>query len=304
MLGMEIIYEAASISRKRNRSWSGTDADVVVFIDSDCEADPGWLSAHCNSYAAASNAPGVVGLTRHRAETSVGYRAAKYAGLLIGFEFPNLMTTAYWGPCSNLSLRRSALQAAGGFDEVHFFNASEDVDLGLRVTATSGQMLVCSRDAVVWHAPVHFTQTLVRRAWGWGYGEAALLIQHPERHIVAPPGGLAFLLTALSLSGLGAALGSWGFMIALILLYFFLSPLAEAIQNHQSLHIVWLAHILRGLFILHCRLGLLRRGRIDLLFTRLHYGEEQLIYEWEAAMRPQWVFLVFLFAGLLLNWKW
>lgn len=301
-LGIELIRAAGTISQKRNIGCKDLDADIVVFTDADCRVDRGWLAAHASTYGKCPNAPGVAGVTVHQAESAPVYIAARRAGFLIGFQFPELIDSTLWAPCSNLSLRMGVFKEVGGFDEAFAF-AAEDVDLGLRVCAVSGQRIACQASAIVYHAPEPFVRGIYRRACVWGKGEALLMTRHPRYLAPSPPKPVLFILLSL-----GWALTSILVFQRLVPLIAFLAvfvlggPLWEALETRSSWSVVVRTRLLQMIFHLGTCMGLLRVKRPGLLSKQMNYGEGQFAYEWPTAVRSIWEFFIFiLFAGVILQ---
>jgi GT2 family glycosyltransferase len=293
-LGIELVHSAGTISQKRNAGCKNLDADVIVFTDADCQVDQQWLIAHASAYAKYPTAPGVAGVTIHQAESTLDYTAARYAGFLVGFQFPEMMSTTPWAPCSNLSLRMDIYRKIGGFDEAFAF-AAEDVDMGLRVCAMTGQRIVCQPSALVYHAPEPFARGLYRRAWVWGKGEALLLTRHARYLVPSPPPLVLFVLLSLGWT-LTCALAyrKLAAIIIFLAIYVFGGPLLEAWETKASWSVIIRARLLQMLFQLGTCVGLLKAKRPDLLGKKMNYGEGQFAYEWPIAVRTIWEFFIFL----------
>ena len=293
-LGVELVHSAGTISQKRNAGCKNSDADVIVFTDADCQVDEQWLVAHASAYAKHPNAPGVAGVTIHQAESTLDYAAARYAGFLVGFQFAEMMPTTLWAPCSNLSIRMDIFRKVGGFDEAFAF-AAEDVDLGLRVCAMSGQRIVCQPSALVYHAPEPFARGIYRRVWAWGKGEALLLTRHARHLVPSPPPLVLFTLLSLGWALTNAlAYRKLAAIIIFLAIYIFGGPLLEAWETKASWSVVIRARLLQMLFQLGTCVGLLKAKRLDLLGKKMNYGEGQFAYEWPAAVRTIWEFFIFL----------
>lgn len=122
------------VSAKRNAGWRAATSELVAFTDDDCEPAPGWLDA-----LLADGSDLVAGPVRpHPDDTAEGLWARTVTAEAPGFY-----------PGCNLLVRRSALEAVGGFDEG--LRGGEDTDLAWRVRASGGSH-GWAPDAVVWHA--------------------------------------------------------------------------------------------------------------------------------------------------------
>lgn len=291
--GIEVVYVKGTISEKRNAGCAGVVADIIAFTDADCEVEREWLVAHAVVYATKPQVPGVVGQTLHQADDTLAYAAARHAGFLIGFQFPEMMQHTLWGPCSNLSLRMDAFSKVGGFNEA-FSYASEDVDIGLRICTHTGARLACSTAAPVRHASEPFAQGVTRRAWKWGDGEAILLSHHPERRIFAPPKLWMFLGIVLGWTITDTLICDRPLsLVCFAAVYLIGGPLQEACEAKTNWAVVVQSRIFLILFQLRTSLGLLRTGRLHLLATQMNYGEGQFLHEWSSQVRSLWEFLIF-----------
>jgi HAD superfamily hydrolase (TIGR01662 family) len=119
-------------ARARNLGWRRARTAWVSFLDDDVLPDPDWFAALTEDLAAApGDVAGVQGRVRvplpgHRAPTDWERGTAGLAA-------------AQW-ITADLSYRREALAAVGGFDERFPRAFREDADLGLRVTGTQGRI--------------------------------------------------------------------------------------------------------------------------------------------------------------------
>jgi GT2 family glycosyltransferase len=158
--GLQI--EERGVSAKRNAGWRAAGGDRVAFTDDDCEPAPGWLAA-----VAATEADLVAGPVRpHPQDNAHGLWART-----VHSEEPGLY------PGCNLTVRRTCLEAVGGFDES--LHGGEDTDLAWRVRE-SGATVAWVDDAVVWHAvrEVTFVQQL-RSLPRWA-GLPLVVKRHPQ----------------------------------------------------------------------------------------------------------------------------
>lgn len=120
-------------ARARNIGWRHAHTPWVSFLDDDVVTDPGWYPALLRDLAGVgSHVAGSQG--RVRVPLPEGRRPTDWergtAGLADG-----LWITA------DMSYRRSALSAVGGFDERFPRAFREDADLGLRVSESQGEIV-------------------------------------------------------------------------------------------------------------------------------------------------------------------
>lgn len=111
------------LPRARNHGVELATGDIVVFVDDDVVPAPGFLRAHAGSYAD----PTVVGVAGAAVRPGQALRGRKDVGEImferlmkqqemafdVEFGFP-----AQWAAGCNMSFRRQAICALGGFDEV------------------------------------------------------------------------------------------------------------------------------------------------------------------------------------------
>ena len=124
-------------ARARNIGWRHTSTAWVSFLDDDVVPDPDWSAVLVRDLTSvASSVAGSQGRVRvpspeHRRPTDWERSTAGLA-------------TATW-ITADMSYRRRALSAVGGFDERFPRAFREDADLGLRVTASHGQIVTGDR---------------------------------------------------------------------------------------------------------------------------------------------------------------
>jgi HAD superfamily hydrolase (TIGR01662 family) len=116
----------------RNLGWRHASTRWVSFLDDDVVTDPDWYERLLDDLSAAG--PGVVGSQgRVRVPLPEGRRPTDWERGTAGLE------TALW-ITADMSYRRSALMAVGGFDERFPRAFREDADLGLRITGSVGSI--------------------------------------------------------------------------------------------------------------------------------------------------------------------
>lgn len=149
----------------RNAGWQRARAEIVAFIDDDCTASPEWVEA-----IAAPFADGRTGIVQGRT-TPAGPMGPHDKSISVTSEY------GLYETC-NIAYRRSALKAAGGFDDrfgvrprsrfslMHAPHFGEDTHLAWRVKR-KGWHSVFSDAALVHHAvfPRTYRQAL-RQEWG------------------------------------------------------------------------------------------------------------------------------------------
>jgi mycofactocin system glycosyltransferase len=192
----------------RNDGLTLVSTPLVAFLDSDCVAEPGWitqLAAHFADPMVGAVAP------RVRPETTPNaagrYLAARAPADMGGHEARVLpLTRLSFVPTAALLVRREAI--AGGFDAG--LRYGEDVDLIWRMTG-AGWRVRYDPSAEVRHVePARWAPVLARRFW-YGTSAAPLARRHPG---MVPPlivqAGPAAAVAALLAGSPPAALAAYG----------------------------------------------------------------------------------------------
>ncbi|HEU5083322.1 MAG TPA: glycosyltransferase family A protein [Acidimicrobiales bacterium] len=167
--------ERPGASRARNAGWRAASGSLVGFVDDDVRVAPSWAAALCAPFADERVAfvTGAVVGGEALAGAAAGDRPVAVtddvrAGPIDRGALGNV------GASASLAVRRSALEAVGGFDELlgagARFRSAEDIDLFDRLLV----------GGIGWHAPeavAHHDQWRSRRellalelAYGSGYG--------------------------------------------------------------------------------------------------------------------------------------
>ena len=206
-------------ARARNLGWRHARTPWVSFLDDDVVPDPDWWTLLLADLAAAERAPGTVAGVQGRVRVPLpeDRRPTDWERGTAGLARSTWIT-------ADLSYRRSALAAVGGFDERFPRAFREDADLGLRVTATEG--------AVVWGErwithPVrpaddwaslrqqagNADDALVRRLHGRDWRERASAPRgRRSRHLAVTAAGVTAVAAALTRHRRSAALGALGWL--------------------------------------------------------------------------------------------
>ncbi len=123
-------------SGARNSGVANTDGEILVFIDSDVIVHPG-MRARLESHFSDPSLTGVIGSYD---DLCGGTVVSRYRNLLhhLTHQAAAGPTPTFWSGIG--ALRRSAFDAAGGFNSE--WEDIEDVELGLRVSATGGRILL------------------------------------------------------------------------------------------------------------------------------------------------------------------
>lgn len=120
-------------ARARNIGWRHTSSRWVSFLDDDVVPDPDWYERLRHDLDGAG--PGIAGSQgRVRVPLPADRRPTDWERTTAG------LADALW-ITADLTYRRSALSAVGGFDERFPRAYREDADLGLRITRTEGRIV-------------------------------------------------------------------------------------------------------------------------------------------------------------------
>jgi hypothetical protein len=166
----------AGLSVARNVGLQIANGDIVAYTDSDCFADPDWLThlVHQLQHTGAT-AVGGPNLTPED-----GWLAACVAAA------PGQPThvlesdqVAEHIPGCNMAFRREALLAMNGFDPL-YRTAGDDVDVCWRLEQ-AGHWISFAPGAFVWHHRRQGPRAYLRQQAGYGEAEALLRFKHPDK---------------------------------------------------------------------------------------------------------------------------
>lgn len=211
--------QTRGLAASRNDGIRRADAEIVAFLDDDCEADPRWAERLLAAFA-----PGVAGvggevrpagasgytmgfLSRNNPllpleaalshSGSLPYRLRLYLSAQLALDPPTGRRPVNSLVGANMAFRRAALEAVGLFDERFTFGA-EELDLCWRIAAALPDLeLVVDPSVLVIH---HFRPGLrdsLRRARSYGRGTARLYRKWPQMRPTVYPWPLVALALAL-----------------------------------------------------------------------------------------------------------
>jgi GT2 family glycosyltransferase len=169
---------------------------IVAYTDSDCFADPDWLTHLVYQLLRSKAAVGGPNLTPED-----GWLAACVAAA------PGQPThvlesdqTAEHIPGCNMAFRREALEAIHGFDP-QYRKAGDDVDVCWRLQQ-AGCWITFAPGAFVWHHRRQNPRAYLRQQAGYGEAEALLQFKHPDKFNGRGDGKWRGVLYGNSLQGL------------------------------------------------------------------------------------------------------
>ena len=171
-----IRQENRGLSESRNVGLRAATGEIVAYTDSDCYADPDWLT-HLVHQLAATGADAVGG---PNLSPDDGWLAACVAAS------PGQPThvlesdqVAEHVPGCNMAYRRGPLEQINGFDP-QFLRAGDDVDVCWRLQQ-AGRWITFAPAAFVWHHRRQTPRAFLRQQAGYGEAEALLRFKHPEK---------------------------------------------------------------------------------------------------------------------------
>ena len=299
------------VGRKRNAGIEAALFDTILFIDSDCRAEPDLLLVHRHTHQAAADrrVAGVLGLTEWEGEAGrVWQLFAVASSMTAAFRLATWLREAPWGTCTNLSIRRDALLAIGGFDETFPTRVyGEDVDLGLRL-GQAGYRIVTNPLAVVGHdrAGLNTFPAALRKSVRTGRADFHLGRRHPNRLALEFPSAtslsliwFALGLLILAVTGLPAiALSALLFLPLYLLLAATLTSLSRRPAAAPFTALLG-AGLLEVAFEIGRMTEALRHGGFQRLWTKFTYIDAQLLAERDRRVIQAWCLIAALLITLL-----
>lgn len=155
-----------SPARARNLGAQESRGDPIVFLDADCIAQPGWLQAILRAHAEGHSVVG--GAIDMPSGLSFTARADYLCGnYLVHGQRPREPVPHH--PPPNLSFRRDAFFASGGFSEAWpLYYTNEEREPLARLRAM-GESICFEPEAVVEHRNRSGVLPMLRRHYRWGF---------------------------------------------------------------------------------------------------------------------------------------
>jgi GT2 family glycosyltransferase len=172
-----ISQENKGLSVARNVGAEAATGEIVAYTDSDCVADPDWLT-YLVARMEAGNLAACGGPNFPPPEDSLVPAAVAVSPggpthVLISDE-----VAEHIAGC-NMAFRREALLALGGFDP-QYRAAGDDVDICWRFQ-DAGHTIGFSPAAIVWHFRRNTVRAYIGQQRGYGKAEALVYAKHPFR---------------------------------------------------------------------------------------------------------------------------
>jgi GT2 family glycosyltransferase len=170
--------ENRGLSSARNTGLEAADGEIVAYTDDDARPDPHWLTylaaAYLSSDYAGLGGPNIA----PPGDGSIAECVANAPGGPVHVLLSD--TEAEHIPGCNMSFRRDALEAIGGFDP-RFRAAGDDVDVCWRIRDRGWTIGFCAA-AMVWHHRRNSLRAFWRQQLGYGKAEALLEQKWPQRY--------------------------------------------------------------------------------------------------------------------------
>ncbi|HVB17924.1 MAG TPA: glycosyltransferase [Stellaceae bacterium] len=172
-----ISQENKGLSVARNVGAEAATGEIVAYTDSDCVADPDWLTYLVarmeDGHLAACGGPNFPPPEDSLVPAAVAVSPGGPTHVLI-----NDQVAEHIAGC-NMAFRRDALLALGGFDPT-YRAAGDDVDICWRFQ-DAGYTIGFSAAAVVWHFRRNTVRAYLNQQRGYGKAEALVYAKHPFR---------------------------------------------------------------------------------------------------------------------------
>ncbi|MEM8873699.1 MAG: glycosyltransferase [Planctomycetota bacterium] len=165
------------LSVARNVGMEAAEGEIIVYTDSDCEADEDWLYQIALHLTRSDH----VGIGGPNLIPDEGSWVADCVGLSPGGPTHVMIDdrTAEHVPGCNMAFYRWAALDVGGFDS-QFRKAGDDVDFIWRLQNAGGSIGFASA-AQVWHYRRNSIEAYLKQQRGYGEAEALLKFKHPDR---------------------------------------------------------------------------------------------------------------------------
>lgn len=294
------------VGAKRNRGVQLSRGALLLFVDSDCRVAPEWLKLHLEAHRSHPNIAACAGLVKLEGERNVVGAAIEQQGsFTASFSFAAWSPTVEWAPTANLSVKRSAFDAVGGFEEkLPDIVYGEDVDFGLRL-GKAGYRITSLPQAVVFH-PADTINNLwasTSKAWRCGKAEVVLQQRHPDRVSLSPPEGLFFgVLLVPCLTAIAPVTA-----IVWVSCYLTIFMVLEVgTRKKWASPKPWFGAVvgtlLRKVYVAGKVVRAVSLGRPAVLFSSFCYHPGQIVAGREREIREMWALVVATFLILSASW--
>jgi glycosyltransferase involved in cell wall biosynthesis len=172
-----ISQENKGLSVARNVGFEASTGEIIAYTDSDCVADPDWLTYMVAKMLTADlyacGGPNFPPPEDSLVPSAVAVSPGGPTHVLVSDD-----EAEHIAGC-NMAFRREALAAINGFDPI-FRSAGDDVDLCWRLQF-AGYKIGFSPAATVWHFRRNTVEAYFGQQRGYGKAEAMVYAKHPFR---------------------------------------------------------------------------------------------------------------------------
>lgn len=188
------------VVQARNKGAECASFDFLLFIDSDCTLEQHILVEYVRLIAH-NNTSCAAGCTVFKGKESRWWKLLKQSYYLLPFKWCEFDKELLWAPTSNFLISKDVFLDVGCFQSILYpKEASEDVDLGIRVNGAGYKIVSCPQ-AIVYHTTETWNKlsAIIERFFRFGRGETELIIKH-ERYDLGLPSIGYTVLTLLGVS--------------------------------------------------------------------------------------------------------
>jgi len=173
---LNIKQKNMGLSYARNVGMHAASGEIIVYTDSDCEADEDWLYYIALTLSRSRH----VGVGGPNLIPDEGSWVADCVGLSPGGPTHVMLDdrTAEHVPGCNMAFYRQSALAVNGFDS-QFRSAGDDVDFIWRLQHQGGS-IGFAPSAQVWHYRRNTVKSYLKQQRGYGAAEAMLKYKHPD----------------------------------------------------------------------------------------------------------------------------
>jgi len=176
---VKVIYTGtrAGASFARNIGSRCASGEILLYLDSDVEPEPGLVYEHYSSYLnnGDMNIIGVAGITRFQADgKSLLSESVLHCSLLYPFFQAKTGKPLFWAPTSNLSFKRCVVGEDAFDQRFPKFGGGEDIFMCLKTRAANGRIWG-NPSAIAKHEVWDGAWNVTKRFFRWGIADSILL---------------------------------------------------------------------------------------------------------------------------------
>ena len=195
----------------RNRGFRHSLGEIVVFTDPDCEPQPDWLE----QIHLAMSRPGigiVLGDRRFASDTGILGMLAAYESALGAHIFTTRRVGSYYAYTNNMAIRRSVLQAVGGFQLLA--RGADSLFLRRALERYGHEVLQYASQALVRHLEITSIRVYLKKKGIYGRVNRSHELATPGSLPLVTRAGLALRIKRDRGSSLAANIGFLGALAA------------------------------------------------------------------------------------------